>query len=90
VLTNLNLAVRRDEKLLLVGPNGSGKSTIIKILMGIIKPDKGIIFNGINLKAGYYSQEFENFGLCERYPHPVYELIDKKMIPFQESHTHRT
>jgi len=34
--------------------------------MGIIKPDKGIIFNGINLKAGYYSQEFENFDLNAR------------------------
>ena len=66
VLTDLSFAVRRGEKFLLVGPNGSGKSTIIKILMGVLQPDKGLVVPGLNLLAGYYSQEFENFDLNER------------------------
>lgn len=63
IVHNLSFAVRRGEKFLLVGPNGSGKSTIIKILMGVLPADSGSVVPGLNLQAGYYSQEFETFDL---------------------------
>lgn len=63
VLDNLSFVVRRGEKFLLIGQNGSGKSTIIKILMKVVSPDGGFVEEGMNLKIGYYSQEFENFDL---------------------------
>lgn len=61
VLRDVNLTIRRGERVMLIGPNGSGKSTLIKILMGLITPDSGEIVRNENAKIGYYSQEFETF-----------------------------
>lgn len=40
-INNISFDLRRGECLGLIGPNGAGKSTILKILNGIISPDKG-------------------------------------------------
>ena len=44
VLWDVNLKVRKGEKLLLIGPNGSGKSTLLKVITGIVKPYSGEVF----------------------------------------------
>ena len=41
VLRGLDLAVRRGEVFGYLGPNGSGKTTTLKILMGLLRPDRG-------------------------------------------------
>ena len=41
VLNKINLKLNEGEKLAIVGPSGSGKSTILKILAGLILPNKG-------------------------------------------------
>lgn len=43
VLNKVTLAVREGEFLGLVGPNGGGKSTLLKLIMGLIKPDEGSV-----------------------------------------------
>lgn len=43
VLTDISFKIEMGEKFLLSGPNGSGKSTIIKLIMGLYKPNKGLI-----------------------------------------------
>lgn len=63
VLKNVNFTIVRGERIALVGPNGAGKSTLIKILMGMLDPDSGAIVKNLQLKVGYYSQEFESFDL---------------------------
>ncbi len=46
VLFDVNLEIQPGEWLLFIGPNGSGKSTFLKVIVGILKPQKGeIIFN---------------------------------------------
>jgi ABC-2 type transport system ATP-binding protein len=40
---NLNLKVKRDTIHSFLGPNGAGKTTTIKILVGLLKPDKGSV-----------------------------------------------
>ncbi len=40
-LKDVSFQVRRGEALGIIGPNGSGKSTALKLLSGILKPDKG-------------------------------------------------
>jgi len=63
VIKNLNFSIRRGEKIALLGSNGVGKSTLIKLLIGQIKPDSGVVeWNPMN-KLGYYSQEFEDFDM---------------------------
>ena len=43
VLTIKDLKVYENQKIGIVGRNGGGKSTLLKLLAGEIKPDKGII-----------------------------------------------
>lgn len=50
VLKDISFVIRKNEKVMLLGVNGSGKSTIIKLLVGFYKPQKGAIFvNGTNI-----------------------------------------
>ncbi len=42
-LDNISLEVREGEALGLVGPNGSGKTTILKIMLGILRPTSGTV-----------------------------------------------
>jgi ATP-binding cassette subfamily F protein 1 len=59
ILNNVSFGLSMESKVTLVGLNGSGKSTIIKLIMGDIKPLSGeiIIHNGIRI--GYYNQHFD-------------------------------
>ena len=50
VLKGLNFKVKKGEKVVIIGPVGSGKSTILGLLTGILKPQKGkILVNNIPL-----------------------------------------
>ncbi len=44
VYDGLELTVRRGETLAVLGPSGTGKSVLLKLLMGLYKPDRGAIF----------------------------------------------
>ncbi len=41
VLENINLEVRDGDFLAIIGPNGGGKSTLLKLMLGILDPDRG-------------------------------------------------
>ena len=43
ILEDINLKLERADFLGLIGPNGGGKSTLLKVMLGLIKPDKGRI-----------------------------------------------
>lgn len=43
VLTDINLDVFKGENMVVLGRSGSGKSVLIKILVGLLMPDKGIV-----------------------------------------------
>jgi ATP-binding cassette subfamily F protein 3 len=53
------LQIERGERVGLIGPNGAGKSTLLKTLVGELKPIKGRIDFGTNVKVGYYAQAHE-------------------------------
>ncbi|MBU8910401.1 MAG: ABC transporter ATP-binding protein [Desulfobacterales bacterium] len=43
VLENVDLVIKKGEFASIVGPNGGGKTTLLKLILGLIKPDKGVI-----------------------------------------------
>ncbi len=50
VYQDVDLEVERGETLTILGPSGSGKSVLLKLLIGLIKPDRGAIFiDGIDI-----------------------------------------
>ena len=53
----LNLYMERGQKIALVGANGLGKSTLLKSLLGIVKPLSGKVHLGDYQYIGYFEQE---------------------------------
>lgn len=49
VLRNINLNIRRGEKVGILGRNGSGKSTLVRIMGGVTVPDEGKIIKGMSI-----------------------------------------
>ena len=59
-LNNINLTIKKGERVGIIGPNGSGKTTLLKIITGITTPTRGTVeTNGkivslIDLEAGFH------------------------------------
>ena len=49
--------MERGQRIALVGANGIGKTTLLKSILGLIKPYSGEVELGENLEIGYYEQE---------------------------------
>jgi len=50
VLSDLNISIKKGEKIAIVGHNGAGKTTFVKLLMGLYEPTSGeIIMSGKNI-----------------------------------------
>ena len=59
VFTDVDLAIDRGSKVVVLGLNGAGKTTLLRILAGIESSDTGKVLPGHGLKLGYYAQEHE-------------------------------
>jgi ATPase subunit of ABC transporter with duplicated ATPase domains len=59
VFTDVDLAIDRGSRVVILGLNGAGKTTLLRILSGIEKPDTGLVEPGHGLRLGYYAQEHE-------------------------------
>jgi len=57
ILGDFTYTFKRGEKIGIVGPNGVGKSTLLNMIMGLEKADKGKITAGETLVFGYFSQQ---------------------------------
>ena len=55
--TPLNLEMERGQKIALIGSNGIGKTTLLKSILGLIKPLSGDVKQGDYLSIGYFEQE---------------------------------
>jgi len=81
VLNNVNIQINKGEYVGLLGSNGSAKSTLIKLILGLLKPDKGKVeLFGTNInkfsgwsRIGYLSQQIRNFNFT--FPATVEEIV---------------
>lgn len=55
----LNLEMERGQKIVLTGANGIGKTTLLKSILGLIKPLSGSVEQGDYLSIGYFEQEMD-------------------------------
>ncbi len=60
IINNLSFTIGKNERFLIVGENGVGKSTLLKLLVGKLKPNNGNIWYGSKTDIAYYAQEQEN------------------------------
>ena len=54
---NVDLDIKKRDRICLVGANGIGKTTLLKIILGQLRPDTGYVRLGQNVIPGYYDQE---------------------------------
>lgn len=59
LINDLTFDLSRGEKFLVVGENGVGKSTLLKLIMGYLKPLSGELQLNDKTELGYYAQEHE-------------------------------
>ena len=73
ILRDINLTISNGEYLSIIGENGSGKTTFMRLLLGLLKPTKGII--QINAKGiGYVPQKNDNVNTA--FPITVFEALN--------------
>lgn len=60
IFTDVDLAIDRGSRVVVLGLNGAGKTTLLRMLAGVDAPDTGEVEPGHGLKLGYYAQEHEN------------------------------
>ncbi len=64
IFTDVDLAIDRGSRVVVLGLNGAGKTTLLRILAGVDTPDTGEVEPGHGLKVGYYAQEHENLDVA--------------------------
>ncbi len=81
VLKNINLSLHKGDYLGVIGPNGGGKTTLLKIMIGLLKPNEGTVkIFGTDIKnfkewskIGYVPQKATNFDV--NFPVTVEEVV---------------
>ena len=59
IFTDVDLAIDRGSRVVVLGLNGAGKTTLLRLLGGMETPDTGEVLPGHGLRLGYYAQEHE-------------------------------
>ena len=59
IFTDVDLAIDRGSRVVVLGLNGAGKTTLLRLLAGVDAPDTGDVHPGHGLQVGYYAQEHE-------------------------------
>ena len=60
IISNFSLEVKRGEKLIIAGENGCGKTTLLKCILGTLKPTAGVIIFEQDETIAYCKQDFSN------------------------------
>jgi len=63
LFSDVNIDIKRGERVFLLGPNGCGKTTLIKIIMGELEQNEGEVRIGANTFLGYYDQIQSNLSM---------------------------
>ena len=73
ILNDVSLSVARGEIVTLIGPNGAGKTTLVRIILGLLKADSGVVHRRPGIRIGYMPQRLQ---LSENLPLTVRRFLD--------------
>jgi len=59
IIRDFSTTILRGDRVGIIGPNGAGKSTLIKVLLGELPPDSGIVKRGTRQQVAYFDQQRE-------------------------------
>ncbi|WP_443094673.1 ABC-F family ATP-binding cassette domain-containing protein [Rothia koreensis] len=59
IFNDVDLAIDRGTRVVVLGLNGAGKTTLLRMLAGVTEPDSGQVEPGHGLKLGYFAQEHD-------------------------------
>ncbi len=59
LFSNVDMDLKRGERVAIIGNNGTGKTTLLKIINGLVPADSGSITLGSKVQIGYYDQEHQ-------------------------------
>ena len=77
IFENLNLTIKKGEKISIMGHSGSGKSTLIDLILGFLKPDNGeLTVDNINVK-NFFSNNIISY--CPQSIHIFNTSIEKNI-----------
>ena len=77
IFDNLNLEILHGEKIGIIGESGIGKSTLINLISGLLKPDKGnILVDNKNINDNYF---IEDLGLVSQNPFFANTTVKKNL-----------
>jgi len=79
-----DLCLRRGERAALVGPNGSGKTTFLKTIVGQVRPLRGEVRLGHNVRVGYLAQAHEGLNRDNTI---LEEILEVRNLPLQRART---
>ena len=74
LFSDVNIHIKRKEKVFILGANGCGKTTLFKILMNKLTADTGRIEFGVNVDVGYFDQVQENLNLSNTALDEVWDM----------------
>jgi zinc transport system ATP-binding protein len=74
---NVSLAIHEGDYLGIIGPNGGGKTTLLKLILGLLKPDSGTVELSVP-SIGYVAQDATRFDA--RFPITVAEVVAQGRI----------
>lgn len=65
LFSNVDIHIRKGERVFILGGNGCGKTTLFRILTGKCPHDSGTYDYGTNVLTGYFDQMQQNLDLCK-------------------------
>jgi zinc transport system ATP-binding protein len=80
ILDRVDVAVASNEIVTLIGPNGAGKTSLIRLLLGLARPEAGRIVRKPGLRIGYMPQRFA--------PSPLLPITAKRFLATARAASH--